>query len=330
MPLHVRSASGGRAAAFASLTQTRRVGGKPQNEHILSPRSRPRDQAAPSPGGKRPSERQIAPGSQMPSRRAAMLTPSTIRSRRRKSCFRQAIEIARSQQSKSLELRASSSCSLMGLKRQTREARDFSRRSTDGSWRDLERPTSGMPRRCSKRSGASSFSPAGAYRRPTSRTDGHVGNAGSDHCFSRHNLPALSRTPRPNANATEDSRACALPASLQFRQQTSGRTGSTKTEDENFSRWNAPPSKPTETRSLAALRSSCCSSRALTETGASCPGQTSAFGISAVHVFTSSVSASAPSSASASAISGISGIGEKPSRTRARTAWASAGRPVDW
>ncbi len=32
----------------------------------------------------------------------------------------------------------------------------------------------------------------------------------------------------------------------------------------------------------------------------------------------------------ASAISGISGVGEKPSRAGARTAWASAGRPIDW
>ena len=36
------------------------------------------------------------------------------------------------------------------------------------------------------------------------------------------------------------------------------------------------------------------------------------------------------SSACASAISGISGVGEKPSSAGARTAWASAGRPVDW
>jgi hypothetical protein len=32
----------------------------------------------------------------------------------------------------------------------------------------------------------------------------------------------------------------------------------------------------------------------------------------------------------ASAISGISSDGEKPSSAGARTAWASAGRPVDW
>ena len=32
----------------------------------------------------------------------------------------------------------------------------------------------------------------------------------------------------------------------------------------------------------------------------------------------------------ASAISGISGVGAKPSSAGARTAWASAGRPVDW
>ncbi len=36
------------------------------------------------------------------------------------------------------------------------------------------------------------------------------------------------------------------------------------------------------------------------------------------------------SSACASAISGISGVGEKPSSAGARTAWASFGRPVDW
>jgi hypothetical protein len=35
-------------------------------------------------------------------------------------------------------------------------------------------------------------------------------------------------------------------------------------------------------------------------------------------------------SACASAISGISGVGEKPSSAGASTAWASAGRPVDW
>ena len=40
-------------------------------------------------------------------------------------------------------------------------------------------------------------------------------------------------------------------------------------------------------------------------------------------------SASASNSACASAISGISGVGEKPSSAGARTAWASAGRPVD-
>ena len=34
--------------------------------------------------------------------------------------------------------------------------------------------------------------------------------------------------------------------------------------------------------------------------------------------------------ANAAAISGNSGVGEKPSRAGARTAWASAGRPVDW
>jgi len=36
------------------------------------------------------------------------------------------------------------------------------------------------------------------------------------------------------------------------------------------------------------------------------------------------------SSARASAISGISGVGSKPSSAGARTAWASAGRAVDW
>ncbi len=36
------------------------------------------------------------------------------------------------------------------------------------------------------------------------------------------------------------------------------------------------------------------------------------------------------SSACAAAISGISGVGEKPSSAGARTAWASGGRPVDW
>src|SRR5271166_4005492 len=36
------------------------------------------------------------------------------------------------------------------------------------------------------------------------------------------------------------------------------------------------------------------------------------------------------SSACASAISGISGVGEKPSSAGARTAWASAGRSVNW
>jgi len=35
------------------------------------------------------------------------------------------------------------------------------------------------------------------------------------------------------------------------------------------------------------------------------------------------------SSACASAISGISGVGKKPSSAGARTAWASTGRPVD-
>ena len=35
------------------------------------------------------------------------------------------------------------------------------------------------------------------------------------------------------------------------------------------------------------------------------------------------------SSACASAISGISGVGEKPSSAGARTPWASVGRPVD-
>src|SRR5271155_5230412 len=35
-------------------------------------------------------------------------------------------------------------------------------------------------------------------------------------------------------------------------------------------------------------------------------------------------------SACASAISGISGVGEKPSSAGASTAWPSAGRPVDW
>src|ERR1700722_13022549 len=34
--------------------------------------------------------------------------------------------------------------------------------------------------------------------------------------------------------------------------------------------------------------------------------------------------------ASASAISGISGVGEKPSSAGPRTAWASIGRAVDW
>jgi hypothetical protein len=38
---------------------------------------------------------------------------------------------------------------------------------------------------------------------------------------------------------------------------------------------------------------------------------------------------SSPSSACASAISGISGVGEKPSSARARMAWASEGRAVD-
>ena len=50
----------------------------------------------------------------------------------------------------------------------------------------------------------------------------------------------------------------------------------------------------------------------------------------AASALTSSVSASAASSACASAISGISGVGEKPSSAGARTAWASAGRAVDW
>ena len=36
------------------------------------------------------------------------------------------------------------------------------------------------------------------------------------------------------------------------------------------------------------------------------------------------------SSVCASPISGISGVGEKPSSAGARTAWASLGRPVDW
>jgi hypothetical protein len=40
--------------------------------------------------------------------------------------------------------------------------------------------------------------------------------------------------------------------------------------------------------------------------------------------------ASCDSSACVSTISGISGVGEKPSSAGARTAWASAGRPVDW
>jgi hypothetical protein len=39
---------------------------------------------------------------------------------------------------------------------------------------------------------------------------------------------------------------------------------------------------------------------------------------------------SAASNACASAISGISGVGAKPSSAGARTAWASARRPVDW
>jgi hypothetical protein len=37
-----------------------------------------------------------------------------------------------------------------------------------------------------------------------------------------------------------------------------------------------------------------------------------------------------PSSACASAISGISGVGEKPSSAGARMACASLGRPIDW
>ena len=45
--------------------------------------------------------------------------------------------------------------------------------------------------------------------------------------------------------------------------------------------------------------------------------------------FTSSVAASAASSACASAISGISGVGAKPSSAGVRMAWASAGRAVD-
>jgi hypothetical protein len=40
--------------------------------------------------------------------------------------------------------------------------------------------------------------------------------------------------------------------------------------------------------------------------------------------------ASCDSSTCVSTISGISGVGEKPSSAGARTAWASAGRPVDW
>jgi hypothetical protein len=38
----------------------------------------------------------------------------------------------------------------------------------------------------------------------------------------------------------------------------------------------------------------------------------------------------ATTTACASAISGISGVGAKPSSAGARTAWASTGRPVDW
>jgi hypothetical protein len=40
--------------------------------------------------------------------------------------------------------------------------------------------------------------------------------------------------------------------------------------------------------------------------------------------------ATAASNSSASVISGISGVGEKPSRAGASTSWAPAGRPVDW
>ena len=43
-----------------------------------------------------------------------------------------------------------------------------------------------------------------------------------------------------------------------------------------------------------------------------------------------SVSARSDSSACACAISGISGVGAKPSSASPRTAWASTGRPVDW
>jgi hypothetical protein len=40
--------------------------------------------------------------------------------------------------------------------------------------------------------------------------------------------------------------------------------------------------------------------------------------------------ASEASNSSASLISGISGVGKKPSRAGTRTSWASAGRAVDW